>query len=106
MPINGWGRPFDLAQSQTIAKADKFFAAGYLATGGGRTFHGEDHSDDCRHLDVVVIKCDGARKIGGRALRSRPQEAVPRCCTGKQQAPGLHEGAHPRCLISMPSDAC
>ena len=40
------------------------------------------------------------------ALPSRPQEAVPRCSTGKQQAPGLHEGAHPRCLISMPKDAC
>ena len=88
MPINGWGRPFDLAQSQTIAKADKFFAAGYLATGDGRTSSGEDH------------------KVGGRALRSRPQEVVPRCSTGKQQASGLHEGAHPRCVISMPSDAC
>ena len=39
-------------------------------------------------------------------LRGRPQEAVPRYSTGKQQPPGLHEGAHPRCFISMPSDAC
>jgi len=97
---------FDLAQSQTIAEADKFFAAGYLTTASGRTFRGEDHSDDWRRLDVVVIKCDGATKVGGRALRSRPQEAVPRRSTGKQQPPGLHEGAHPRCFISMPSDAC
>ena len=64
---------FDLAQSQTVAKADKFFAAGYLATGGGRAFRGEDHSDDWRHLDVVVIKRDGTRKVGGRALHSRLQ---------------------------------
>jgi hypothetical protein len=26
-----------------------------------------------------------------------------RLCPG---TPGLHEGAHPRCLISMPGDAC
>jgi hypothetical protein len=39
-------RQFDLAQSQTVVEADKFFAAGYLPTGGGRTFHGENHSDD------------------------------------------------------------
>ena len=97
---------FDLAQSQNRREANKFFAAGYLATGGGRTFRGEDHSDDWRHLDVVVIKCDGATKVSGRALRSRPHEAVPRDYTGKQQPPDLHEGAHPRCLISMPSDAC
>ena len=35
-----------------------------------------------------------------------PQETVPGYSTGKQQPPGLHEGAHPRCLISVPSDAC
>ena len=67
----GLCRLFDLAQSQTIAKADKFFAAGYLAT--ERTFRGEDHSDDWRYLDVVVIKCDGARKVYASALRSRPR---------------------------------
>jgi hypothetical protein len=104
--FQGWVAHFDLAQFSNRRGADKFFAAGYLATGGGRTFRGEDHSDDWRHLDVVVIKRDGARKVGGRALRSRPQEAVPRYYSRKQQAPGLHEGAHPRCLISMPSDAC
>src|SRR5262245_56130625 len=71
----------------------------------GRTLDGEDHFDDWRLLDGVVIKCDGARKIGRRALRSRPQEAVPRCCTGEQQAPGLHEGAHRDvsfpCLVTL-----
>ena len=102
----GLCRPFDLAQSQNRREADKLFAAGYLATGGGRTFRGEDHSDNWRPLDVGVIKCDGPRKVGGRALRSRPQEAVPGYSTGKQQPPGLHEGAHPRCLTSMPNDAC
>jgi len=55
---------FDLAQSQSRREADKFFAAGYLATGNGRTFRGEDHSDDWRHLGVVVIK--GRRKKGWR----------------------------------------
>jgi hypothetical protein len=60
----------------------------------------------CRHHDVVGIKCDGARKVGGRVLRRRPQQAVPRYSTRKQQPPGLHEGAHPRCIISMPIDAC
>ena len=96
---------FDLAQISNRREADKLFPDGYVPT-GGRTFSGEDHFDDWRRLDVVVIKCDGARKVGGRALSSRPQEAVPRYSTRKQQAPGLHEGAHPRCLISMPSDAC
>ena len=62
---------FDLAQSQTVAKADKFFAAGYLAADGWRAFRAEDHSDDWRQLDVVVIKRDGTTKVGGRALRSR-----------------------------------
>jgi hypothetical protein len=93
MWARGLDRPFDLAQSQTVTKADKFFAAGYLATGGGRTFRGEDDSDDWRRLDVVVITCDGARKVSCRALRGRPQEAVPRHSTGKQQPPVLHEGA-------------
>jgi hypothetical protein len=96
---------FDLAQISKRREADKLFPDGYVPT-GGRTFSGEDHFDDWRHVDVVAIKCDGARKVGGRALRSRPQEAVPRYSTGKQQPPDLHEGAHPRCLISMPSDAC
>jgi hypothetical protein len=76
------------------------------AAPNGRTFRGEDHTDDWGHLDVVVAKCDCAKKVGGRALRSRPQEVVPRCSTGKQQPPDLLEGAHPRCVIPMPSDAC
>ena len=73
---------FDLAQISNCREADKLFPDGYLPTGGGRTFSGEDHFDDWRHLDVVAIKCDGARKVGARALRSRPQEAVPRYSTG------------------------
>src|SRR5215813_11011261 len=94
-------RLFDLAQIANRRAADKLFAARYLAT-GGRTLHGEDHPDDWSHLDVVVIKCDGATKVGDRVLRNRPQEAVPGYSTGKQPPPGLHEGAHRRCLISMP----
>ena len=96
-------RPFDLAQISNHREADKLVPK-YL-TSGGRTLSGEDHFDDWRHLDVVVIKCDGARKVGGRALRSRPKELVPRCSTGKRQPPELHEGAHPRCLTSMLSEA-
>jgi hypothetical protein len=53
------------------------------AAPNGRAFRCEDYTDDWGHLDVVVTKCDGAGKVGGRALRSRPQEAVPRCSTGK-----------------------
>jgi hypothetical protein len=74
---------FDLAQISNRREANKLFPDGYLPA-GGRTFSGEDHFDDWRHLDVVAIKCNGARKVGGRALRSRPQEAVPRYSTGKQ----------------------
>jgi hypothetical protein len=44
-----------------------------LATDDRRAFSGEDHYDDCRYLDVVGIKWDGASKDGGRGLRSRPQ---------------------------------
>jgi len=75
------------------------------AVPSGRTFRGEDHSDDWHPLHVVAIKRDGATKVGGRALRGRPQETVPGRSAGKQRPPSLHEGAHPRCLISMPSDA-
>jgi hypothetical protein len=57
-------------------------------------------------IDVVVIKCDDATKVGAGVLRSRPQESVPRHSTGKEPPSGLPEGAHPRCLISMPGDAC
>jgi len=57
---------------QTVVETDTFFAAGYLAIDHVRTFCGENHSDDWRHLDVVAIKCDGATKVGGRVLRSRP----------------------------------
>jgi hypothetical protein len=32
---------------------------------------------------LLASKCASARKAGSRALRSRPQEAVPRCSTGK-----------------------
>jgi hypothetical protein len=39
-------------------------AAGYPTSDiGGRTFHGEDHFDDWRNLDVVVIKREGAKKV-------------------------------------------
>jgi len=44
------------------------FRVGELSS--GRTFHGEAHFDDCGHPDVVVINGDGARQVGGRALRS------------------------------------
>jgi hypothetical protein len=53
------------------------------AAPSGRTFRAEDHTDDRSHLDFVGIECDGATKVGGRALRGRPQEAVSRCSTGK-----------------------
>ena len=65
-------RLFDLPQFSTRREADKFFVAGYLAIGDGRTLRGEDHPDDWRYFDVVVLKYHGARKIGGRALRGRP----------------------------------
>ena len=57
-------------------------------------------------VDVVVIECNGAGEVGSRALRGRPQKAVPRCSTRKRSPPGLHEGAPPRCLISLPGNAC
>jgi hypothetical protein len=67
----------------------------YLCQGGRIFFHGEDHSDDWCRLDVVVSKCDGAKKVGARGvLRGRPREAVPEYPTGTRQALGLHQGAH------------
>jgi len=87
-------------------EADEFFAAGCLAAGNGRTFRGQDHCDDRCHLDVVVTKCNRARKGRGRQVQGRPPEAVPRYSTRKKHSSDLHEGAHPRRLTSMPGDAC
>jgi hypothetical protein len=70
--------------SPSRREADKFFTCRMFSDWLQETFRGKDHSADRRHLDVVVIECDSAREVGGKALRSRPEESVPRYSTGKQ----------------------
>jgi len=66
----------------------------------------KDPSSHWYRPDVVVIKCDGARDVGGRCLRSRRPEAVPLRSAGKPPHLGLPGRAYEGPLRPMRPDAC